>query len=182
MAHQNGRVHALDQHQLEVPTVYALAAHPSAGLDAPAQISLDLARWVLAWETRDARETSAVTTAAERACQKLLERLARLITPNGCQALMSRAVHLARVDFAFLAEVEPGTTASAYVKGLATSGAGLDVELVGRGVASLLARLMELVALFIGDYLTGRVLREVWPELPVQASTGQQPASTEPAP
>ena len=41
-------------------------------------------------------------------CQKLSDRLARLVSPAGSQAMLSRALHLARPEFPFLEEVRVG--------------------------------------------------------------------------
>ena len=76
ITHHNGGVHAVER--------------PQSG--GPSETHLGLARWLLAHEMNDAKKTLAVSEAAEQACQKLLERLARLITPNGCRALLSRAL------------------------------------------------------------------------------------------
>src|ERR1700674_2888492 len=157
--HHNGRVHAVEQ--------------PRSG--GPAEAHLELARWLLAHEmTGDARDTLAVTEAAEQACQKLLKRLARLITPNGCRALLSRALHLARPDYKFLRGIEPEPTPGTYLAGLHKRAEGTDAVQVHAGLASLLGTLIDLVALFIGEHLMARLLLEVWPDLPVLQAT--QPA------
>jgi hypothetical protein len=118
-----------------------------------------------------------VADAAERGCQKLLDRLARLITPSGCHALLARALYLAQADFTFLRGIESRAEADTYVEGLSQRVAGADPGQVHRGLAALLGTLIELVALFIGEYLTGRMLREVWPDMPALEPT-YQPAST----
>lgn len=136
-------------------------------LIAPAPVHLERARWLLAREMGDAQDALRIAEAAERTCQKLLDRLAKVITPSGCQALLSRALRLARADFRFLSETEPGHTAGAYLEGLRKRAEGVDQGQVDRGLAALLGTLMELTALFIGEYLMGRMLLEVWPDLPV---------------
>lgn len=159
--HDNGRVHAVEP--------------PRSG--GPVEAHLELARWLLAQEMSDARDTLAVSAAAEQACQQLLERLARLITPNGCRALLSRALHLARADFKFLRGIEPGQTAGRYLEGLSKSADGTDAGQVRTGLTSLLGTLIGLVALFIGEHLMARLLLEVWPNLPVLEPP--QPASND---
>ncbi|HLZ31267.1 MAG TPA: hypothetical protein VKV73_28455 [Chloroflexota bacterium] len=134
---------------------------------APPPVYLELAKWLLTRESSDVDSAVSVPEAAERVCQKLLERLAKLITPSGCHALLARALHLACEDFRFLRGIQPESTAGTYLGGLMRSAEGTDPGQVHRGLAWLLGTLLELVALFIGDYLTRRMLREIWPDVPV---------------
>jgi hypothetical protein len=64
----------------------------------PDEPHLALARWLIAHEMNALGAALAEPEAAERACRKLLERLAKLITPRGSQALLTRAEYLARAD------------------------------------------------------------------------------------
>jgi len=142
----------------------------------PAPVHLETAQWLLALETRNAEDVLGVADAAERACQKFLDRLARLITPSGCQALLSRALYLAQADFQFLAGIDRDLAAAAYLDGLRHRAEGADPRLVHRALAALLGTLIELTALFIGVYVLWRLLLEVWPELPMPDHL--QPAGT----
>jgi hypothetical protein len=101
----------------------------------------------------------------------LLDRLAKLITPSGCRALLARALYLASSDFRFLRGIQSDTNSGTYLGGLRQSAEGTDPGQVSRGLASLFGTLIELVALFIGDYLAGHVLREIWPEIPALEPT-----------
>jgi hypothetical protein len=159
-------MHAVDQHRVAVPNFSTPDRRLQSRLVGPAHVHLEMAQWLLAREMSDARDMLGVSEAAERACRKLLDRLARLITPSGCQALLSRALHLAQADFRFLRGIQPKVTAGTYLEGLSESAEGTDPGQVHRGLVSLLGTLMELIALFIGEYLMGRMLLEVWPDLP----------------
>lgn len=136
-------------------------------LGGPPRVYLEMAKWLLDQETNDTGGEVSVPEAATQACQKLLDRLARVITPSGCHALLTRALTLARTDFRFLRGIQPEPTAGTYLHGLQQRAEGTDPGQVYRGLASLLGTLIELVALFIGDYLTGHMLREIWPEAPM---------------
>jgi hypothetical protein len=136
-------------------------------LGGPPRVYLEMAKWLLDQETNDAGGEVSVPEAAAQACQKLLDRLAKVITPSGCHALLTRALSLARTDFRFLRDIRPDRTAGTYLDGLQARAEGTDPGQVYRGLASLLGTLIELVALFIGDYLTGHLLREIWPNVPV---------------
>ncbi len=153
MVHQSGRAHGVEQHELHV----------------------ELARWLIAHEMSAAGDMLAEPEAAERACRKLLDRLARLITPRGSQALLSRALYLARADFTFLRGIEHVSTAETYVEGLARSADGTDPGQVHRGLTTLLGTLIGLVALFVGEQLMTRMLLEIWPAAPLLKAT--QPAA-----
>ena len=61
-----------------------------------------LARWLLTTEVVGAEGPLAAPAAAERVFEKLSKRLAQLITLVGSDALLTRAVHLSRVEFPFL--------------------------------------------------------------------------------
>jgi hypothetical protein len=155
------------EHEFGIPAGYAPERRQSPRVAGPARVHLELAAWLLAHEMSDAGGGLAIGDAAERVCQKLLDRMSRLITPSGCRALLSRALHLVGADFAFLRGIEPGSLAQPYLEGIGRSAQSTDAGQVQRGIAALLGTLIELVALFIGEYLTGRLLREVWPDLPV---------------
>ncbi|MDQ6669795.1 MAG: hypothetical protein M3069_03445 [Chloroflexota bacterium] len=142
---QNGRAHAVDHYQPH----------------------MELARWLITYELSGAGDVQAESEAAERACRKLLDRLARLITPLGCRTLLSRALYLARVDFPFLPGVEPGVATETLASEIGKSAAGIDRAQVHIGLITLLGTLIGLVALVIGDQLMSRLLLEVWPNMPV---------------
>jgi hypothetical protein len=167
---------AIDQQQSGLSSTYPGERRQSPRLSGPPRIYLELARWLLAQEMTGTEGALSVPDAAEQACQKLLDRLGKLITPSGCHALLARSLHLAQADFQFLRAIQPGSTPGAYLEGLRQRAEGTDPGQVQRGLAALLGILMELVALFIGDYLTGRLLREIWPDLPVLVPT--QPIRT----
>jgi hypothetical protein len=144
-AHHNGRVDAVEQHEPH----------------------LDVAGWLIAHEVSAAGDALAEPEAAERACRKLLERLGKLITPRGCQALLARALYLTRADYTFLQGIEPGSTAETYIDGLPGCADGIAPDQVHRGLVALLGTLIGLVALFIGEHLMARLLLEVWSDAPL---------------
>jgi hypothetical protein len=143
--HQNGRVRAVE----------LTPAH------------LQLANWLLAQEMSDPADLPGVTDAAEHVLQKLLRRLAKLITPIGCQALLSRALHLSRADYPFLGELHAGVTDDAWLEGLHHSVESLDPLEARAGLAALLGTLIGLIMLFIGEDLTWRLFLELGWEVPM---------------
>lgn len=124
----------------------------------------DLARWLLGHEMRDRQDLPALVEAAETTCQKLSQRLARLVTAAGSRALIARALHLASADFPFLAGVQAGSPPERYLEGLGERVQGVEPARAREGVAMVLASVLGLLATFIGDELTLRLVRDVWPD------------------
>jgi hypothetical protein len=131
-----------------------------------------LARSLITLE-RGADETPrAASTAAGRVFDKLSRRLAELITRVGAEALLDRAVHLARAEFPFLSGVRSALGANSVIDKLRETADTVDPSEAENGLVSVLGTLVALLESFIGEDLTYRLLREVWPQL---AMTGNSP-------
>jgi hypothetical protein len=143
----------------------------------------DLAGWLLAQETGIEADPPGVSAAAERVCQKISRRLSRLVSPAGSQAILSRALHLARADFHFLEGVLAGRPPEACLEGLPERMTDVQADQAHAGLLAVLGAVLDLLVGFIGEDLTIRLLREVWPNLPFQdqvrpaSSDGQEAAS-----
>jgi hypothetical protein len=130
-----------------------------------------LAGWLLAQETGvDVADPPGLSAAAERVCQKLSRRLSRLVSPAGAQAILSRALHLARREFPFLEGVVAGQPPELCLEGLDERLHGVKSSDASAGVLALLGAMLDLLVGFIGEDLTVRLVREVWPDLPDQES------------
>jgi hypothetical protein len=139
----------------------------------PAQWALG--QWILDREFVAADgEAAALLGAAEQACQKLGRRLAQLITAAGYQALLTRALHLARRDFSVLEGVRVGATTDLCFDGLAALLDGVEPATMRDALTAILAGVIGLLATFIGDDLALRLVRDVWPEIPLVGSGNQQ--------
>ena len=139
----------------------------------------ELARWLLAREMGGRDEMTDLIAAADTACRKLSRRVARLVTFVACQALLARALHLARRDFSFLEGVRPGPAPDVCLEGLAERVRGVEPAQAREGLATVLANMLGLLATFVGDEITVRLVRDTWPDArPGGADTG--PASTGP--
>jgi hypothetical protein len=94
--------------------------------------------------------------------------LSTLAGNTGFKALLARAINVAKSDTSWLSEVE--------VKEDGTLG-GLESipreEATQAGVA-LTAQLLALLMTFIGEYLTLRMVREIWPDLPASQLEGSR--------
>ena len=116
----------------------------------------EFAERLVAYEARG-RKSSASTTVAFHVCEKLRPHLAALTGKAGFSALLSRALALAAEEAPALRAVRVQADGTLAVDGEA----GVPDE----GGVILLARLLGLLETFIGESLTLRKLREVWPRL-----------------
>ena len=135
----------------------------------------ELALWLLEEEMGPVRGSEALLDATEHACQKLGRRLARLVTVVGYQALLSRALHLARGEFPFLDGAQAGATEADCFDGLRATAGGIEPAILHAGLATVLANLIGLLMTFIGEDLALHLVRDVWPEAPY-TGTSQWPA------
>ena len=78
---------------------------------------------------------------------------------------MARTLALANADFPWLRAVHVKTEGS--LAGLDELGAQVDPDDIAKGCAVLLAEMLGLLVAFIGEDLTLRLVRDVWPNLPV---------------
>jgi len=127
----------------------------------------DLARRALLDTGRGQREPAALVEAADHAYARLRDRLADLIGVLGYGALVARAVRLAQAESPGLTRVTVTAQAEDGLQGLraftlASSG---DPVAAAEGLAALLAHIIELLIVFIGEDLAVRLVREAWPEL-----------------
>ena len=112
-----------------------------------------VARWLIEHEMDTlSADRDGLATAVERICQKFFKRLARVSSMAACQSLLSRAVHIPLVD------------------GLRASFDGVDAVHARAGVEAVLGTFFDLLAAFIGEDITLRMLHDVWPELPTARS------------
>lgn len=103
--------------------------------------------------------------AAFHVCEKLRPQLATLMGSTGFRALLSRALALANSETSSLRTVH--VLADGSLAGLDALEAQVDPDEVVEGSVVLLAQLLGLLVAFIGEPLTTRMVREVWPKLPL---------------
>jgi len=102
-------------------------------------------------------------------CATLQPHLATLMGSTGFRVLLSRALQMAAQTQTSLRclQVTP-TGALEMVVGSKSTADGQDMN---QGSVELVARLLSLLAAFIGEDLTGRIVQDAWPKLP-PATTG----------
>jgi hypothetical protein len=99
--------------------------------------------------------------AAMRVCEKLRGKLTKFTGTAGYSSLLSRALTLANAQFPALSTVT--VRADGALEGFDTiEGPGIDA--VENAQAALVAQLLGLLTVFIGETLTLRFVRDIWPD------------------
>jgi hypothetical protein len=126
----------------------------------------DFADRLIAHEARGNKSSGQKTPAACLVIDRLRPQLTTLMGNMGFRALLSRTLALANSDFPWLRAVH--VKAEGSLEGLDELDGKVDPDEIFEGCAVLLAQLLELLAAFIGENLTLRLVREVWPNLSVK--------------
>jgi len=123
----------------------------------------DFAERLIAYETTKNKSSETKTRAAFLVGEKLRPQLAALMGNVGFCALISRALALTSAEVPWLRAVHVKTDGS--FEGFDEFGAQVDPDEIFEGRVVLLAQLLGLLVAFIGENLTLRLVREVWPKL-----------------
>ena len=116
----------------------------------------DLAERLVAFEAAETTISPADSVATCRVCEKLRRPLSALTGAAGFSSLLARALTLAKRECPALGAV--GVNPDGSLDGLVGEAA--------RASSVLVAHLLDLLATFIGETLTMRLLHDVWPDLP----------------
>jgi len=111
------------------------------------------------------KSTATKTTATFQVFEKLRPQLATLVGNGGFRALLTRALALANAEVPWLRAVR--VKADGTLERLDEPGTQVDPEQLGEGSVVLLAQLLGLLVALIGANLTLGLVREVWPEIPL---------------
>ena len=118
---------------------------------------------LIAYETSQNKSFETKTPAAFLVVEKLRPDLANLMGSAGFRALLSRSLALANAEVPWLRAVNVKSGGSLEGLDELKAQVGPDEFLEGRVV--LLAQLLGLLVVFIGESLTLRLVRDVWPRL-----------------
>lgn len=122
-----------------------------------------LAKSLIAYEAGGEKLSGTKTLAGFPVSEKLRPPLATLMGNGGYLALLSRALALAKTEVPWLRTV--------YVRPDGSLGrmdeleTRVDPQQTTEGRVVLLAQLLGLLAAFVGEDLTLRLLREIWPKV-----------------
>lgn len=135
----------------------------------PPPETLDLARHILAFEAIEGKRSEPIQSAAVLVYERLRLHLCALAGVAGYQALLSRALTMARTEAPSLSAVQ--VTADGYLQSLSEQ--KIDKEHAQEGEVILLAHLLGLFLSFIGEALTLQLMRDVAPHLTVATKSGR---------
>ena len=122
----------------------------------------ELVRRFLQSETGGAGDVGAIAAAVERACQQLAEELATLVGQGGVNALMGRAVNLAKREYPFLETVRPRVVPEVALVGMTEAFAGREPAEAEAAGAAVLGHLVRLLVNLVGEDLGLRPVRKAW--------------------
>ena len=125
----------------------------------------DFAKRLMAYEALGNKSSETTALVAVRVAAKLRSHLTTLMGHGGFQALLLRALALAVAEASWLRAVR--VTADGSLEGLEELHARLDPNEFFKGGVALLAQLFGLLVAFIGENVTLRLVREVWPKMPL---------------
>jgi hypothetical protein len=125
----------------------------------------DFAKRLIGCEPGEDQASSTQIPAAFRGCEKLRLHLSTFMGHTGFHALLSRALALSAAEVSWLRAVR--VKADGPLEGLEDLQAQLDPDVFLEGGVVLLARLLGLLVDFIGENLTVRLVREIWPKVPL---------------
>ena len=123
------------------------------------------AKRLIVFEARGNKSSTTRTPAAFSTPEKLRPQLATLMGDDGFRALLARALALACVEVPWLRAAQ--VTADGSLEGLVELQTQLGPDEFLEGGVVLLAQLLGLLVAFIGENLTVRLAREVWPKVPL---------------
>lgn len=131
-------------------------------MDTPSPSIRDLARRLLAAEA--ASQSAAGPRAHEtvQVFEKLRFSLTRFAGADGYQALLRRALALARSEVPGLQVTEK---ADGSMEGLEAVAVDAGNSGGGDAAVAIIAHLLALLVIFIGEPLTARLVREAWPDV-----------------
>lgn len=123
----------------------------------------DVAKRLMAYETGITKRSGTETAVAFHCCEKLRSRLTILMGDAGYRALLSRL--LASSEVPWLHAVHVNTDGS--LEGLEELDAQLAPAEFFEGRVVLLAQLLGTLVAFIGEDVTLGLVREAWPQVPL---------------
>lgn len=118
---------------------------------------------LLAYETRENLTQASRTPATLLVCEKLRPPLASLMGHTGFRSLLARALSLANIEASWPGVVQ--VKADGTLAGWDKLEGQIPRKDFAEASAVLIARLLGLLVAFIGEELTFRLLREIWPEV-----------------
>ena len=121
-------------------------------------------RRMLEQEAGTSADGPAIAAAARRACERFAQQLTPLIGDAGVDAILARSLHLAQRNVPGLAPARSFDQRDGLCTLLQRSLEQQEPAAATEAAVVVLATVGELLASFIGESLTTRLLREAWPD------------------
>jgi hypothetical protein len=125
----------------------------------------NFAKRLMATETGGSKSYETKILLAFHVCEKLRLHLATFMGSTGFQTLLARALVLAAAEVSWLRGVR--VKADGALEGVEELQTKRAPDELFEGGVVLLAHLLGLLVAFIGENLTLRLVREVWPKIPL---------------
>jgi hypothetical protein len=123
----------------------------------------DIAARLIAYEVKGNQSSVQNLPGAFHVCEKLRPHLGTLMGKAGYRAVLSRAVAVASREVPWMAALEVNGTGA--LEGWDRPEAQVSPEELTASGVLLVAQLLGLLVAFIGDNLTLRLVRDIWPTL-----------------
>ena len=108
-------------------------------------------------------DPSASAAAVDTACRRLKDHLVDVLGTGGVTAMFGRALHLARREQPLLEEVSVSREPAACFSGLPESLASLPDEEAAAAATTVLAHMLDLLVVLLGEELGMKPVRKLWP-------------------
>ena len=128
----------------------------------------NFAERIIAYDARGNQASPTNRAAVFAVMEKLQPHLANLMGQTGFGALFAQALVLASAQVPWLRGVQATAESAGILSQLATLEGQVDPQEFAAGRVEILAQLLGLLAAFIGSTLMLRLVREVWPRLPLK--------------
>lgn len=133
---------------------------------------LEIAAGLIASET-DGKESSGLDRPpAFHVCERLRPHLATLMGKSGFNAVLSRALAVVSGEVPWLLALR--VNADGALEGWDKLEAQVEPKILANGGVLLVAKLLGLLVAFIGENLTLRLVRDIWPNLSLEDSKFMQ--------
>ncbi len=129
----------------------------------------NFANRLIAYETSRNKTSGTIPRADSLVSEKLRPALSTLMGNAGFRALLARALVMATEEAPWLHDVH--VAADGTLEGLEELHSQLDPDEFFEGKIVLLAHLLGLLVAFIGENLTLRLIRDIWPKVPLNNLT-----------
>lgn len=131
----------------------------------PSPQHLELARRIVEQEAAGSPDPASPAAAIEAACRRLTGHLADLLGAGGVSALVRRALRLTQRDEPLLSGVTASGEPGVCFAGLEDSLAGSTDEQAKAAATTILAHMLELLVMLLGEELGMKPIRKLWPRL-----------------